>query len=74
METVERRGRSRRERGKDRGIKEKRSSHFRTVCFGGFDEGQVLCYLWDIVKALELELNAEAVSYTHLDVYKRQAI
>ncbi len=53
MGTVERKGSSRRQQQKNHGLKEKRGSHFRTVCFGGFEEGQVLCYLWDIVKALE---------------------
>ena len=53
MEAVERRRQSRRQRRNVHGIKEKRCSHFQTVHFGGFEEGQVLCYLWDIVKSLE---------------------
>ena len=32
---------------------EKRRAHFRTVPLGGFEEEEVLCYLWDIVKFLE---------------------
>ena len=55
METVENRGQSRRQKRKVHGIKEEKSSHFRTVCFGGFEEGQVLCYLWDLVKTLEAD-------------------
>ena len=54
METVEKKGQSRRQKRKSRGIKGKKSSHFRTVHVGGFEEGQVLCYLWDIVKVLEM--------------------
>lgn len=54
METVEKKGQSRRQKRKSRGIKGKKSSHFRTVRVGGFEEGQVLCYLWDIVKVLEM--------------------
>ena len=55
METVENRGQSRRQKRKVHGIKEEKSSHFRTVCFGGFEEGQVLYYLWDLVKTLEAD-------------------
>lgn len=51
METVDRRGLSRKYRRKD--------SHFRTVRFGGFEEGQVLCYLWEIVKTLETEQDSK---------------
>lgn len=53
METVERGEQSRRRRRKSNRKKEIRNVHFRTVCIGGFEEGQVLCYLWDIVKTLE---------------------
>ena len=53
METIERRGASRRYKGKNGGITYQKSSHFRMVRFGGFEEGQVICYLWDIVKSLE---------------------
>lgn len=59
METVVNRGKSRKYRRKNSGIKEKRNSHFRTVRFGGLEEGQVLVYLWDIVKALEAERGPE---------------
>lgn len=55
METVESRGQFRRQRRKVYGIKEEKSSHFRTICLGDFGEGQVLCYLWDPVKALEVD-------------------
>jgi len=30
-----------------------KSSHFRTVRFGGFEETQIICYLWDVIKAVE---------------------
>ena len=53
METVEKRGTSRRFKGKSSEITYQKSSHFRMARFGGFEEGQVICYLWDIVKSLE---------------------
>ena len=55
METVESRGKSRRQQRNSPGKKEKKGSHFRTVRFGGFEEGQIICYLWEIVKALEVD-------------------
>ena len=53
MEMAESRGKSRKSQRKSREKKEKRASHFRTVWFGGFEEGQMICYLWEIVKSLE---------------------
>ena len=53
METAGYRGRSRRQEPKGKTKKEKKLSHFRTVRFGGFDENQMICYLWDIVKSVE---------------------
>jgi len=55
VETVESRGKSRRQQRNSPGKKEKKGSHFRTVRFGGFEEGQIICYLWEIVKALEVD-------------------
>ena len=52
METAGYRGRSRRQEPKGK-IKKRKVSHFRTVRFGGFDENQMICYLWDIVKSVE---------------------
>jgi len=53
VETAGYRGRSRRQEPKGKAKKEKKNSHFRTVRFGGFDENQMICYLWDIVKYME---------------------
>ena len=33
--------------------KGRRLPHFQTVRFGGFDENQIICYLWDLVKSVE---------------------
>jgi len=53
VETAVFRGKSRRQKRKGQGKRDRKISHFRTVCFGGFDEAQIICCLWDIVKALE---------------------
>ena len=39
--------------GKSRRRQRKKAAHFRVTHFGGFDETQMICYLWDIAKALE---------------------
>lgn len=52
METAGYRGDSRRQKPKGRRKKDKRAAHFQTVRFGGFEESQVICYLWDLVKAM----------------------
>ncbi|WP_034859946.1 signal peptidase I [Hungatella hathewayi] len=57
METAGYRGRSRRQEPKGK-IKKRKVSHFRTVRFGGFDENQIICYLWDIVKSVEAAQDA----------------
>ncbi|EHI56833.1 hypothetical protein HMPREF9473_05182, partial [, partial [Hungatella hathewayi WAL-18680] len=33
--------------------KRKRESHFPTVRYGGFEESQIICYLWELVKSVE---------------------
>ncbi|MBS5064437.1 MAG: S24/S26 family peptidase, partial [Hungatella hathewayi] len=58
METAGYRGRSRRQEPKGKTKKEKKVSHFRTVRFGGFDENQIICYLWDTVKSVEAAQDA----------------
>ena len=57
VETAGYRGRSRRQEPKGK-IKKRKVSHFRTVRFGGFDENQIICYLWDIVKSVEAAQDA----------------
>ena len=58
VETAGYRGRSRRQEPKGKTKKERKISHFRTVRFGGFDENQIICYLWDIVKSVEAAQDA----------------
>ena len=58
VETAGYRGRSRRQEPKGKTKKERKVSHFRTVRFGGFDENQIICYLWDIVKSVEAAQDA----------------
>ncbi|MBS5065466.1 MAG: signal peptidase I, partial [Hungatella hathewayi] len=53
MEVAEIQGKSRRQKRKGQRKKGSRETHFQTVGFGGFEESQVICFLWDIVKALE---------------------
>lgn len=50
---------SRRKKRKGQLKKDKKASHFRTVRFGGFEEVQLICYLWDIVKTIEFIESAE---------------
>lgn len=47
------RDKSRRQKPKGKRQKEGKASHFRTVRFGGFDETQTVCYLWETVKSIE---------------------
>ena len=53
METAASRGKSRRQGHKGRRKKDKKISHFETVRSGGFDEAQIICCLWELVKAME---------------------
>ena len=62
VKTAGYRGRSRRQEPKGKTKKEKKISHFRTVRFGGFDENQIICYLWDIVKSLEAAQDADSLA------------
>ena len=62
METAGYRGRSRRQEPKGKTKKERKISHFRTVRFGGFDENQIICYLWDIVKSVEAAQDADSLA------------
>ena len=56
METAGIRGTSRKKERRGRIKKDKRLPHFKTVRFGGVEENQMLCYLWDIVKEVEAAL------------------
>lgn len=61
METSGYRDRSRRQKPKETNQKEGSAAHFQTVCFGGYDETQTICYLWDTVKSIEaVEAGLEA--------------
>ena len=53
MERPGDRDKSRRQKPKGKRQKEGKASHFRTVRFGGFDETQTVCYLWETVKSIE---------------------
>ena len=53
METAGYRGKSRRQEQRGRKKKIKTPLHFDTVRFGGFDETQIICCLWELVKAME---------------------
>ena len=72
MEMAESRGKSRKSQRKSREKKEKRASHFRTVWFGGFEEGQMICYLWEIVKSLETGQAAGASGRDRLRKLEKQ--
>lgn len=53
MRGAEIKGKSRRQMRAGSMNKTGKSSHFRTVRFGGFEETQIICYLWDVIKAVE---------------------
>ena len=53
MKTAGYKKESRRRGQKGRKEKERARSHFDTVRSGGFDEPQIICYLWEIVKTME---------------------
>ena len=72
MEMAESRRKSRKRQQKSREKQEKRSSHFRTVCFGGFEEGQMICYLWEIVKSLEAGQAADGAGEDRLRKLEKQ--
>ena len=54
METAGNMGGSRKRQRKGRMKKEKKNVHFQIARLGGFEETQVICYLWDLVKGLEM--------------------
>lgn len=70
METAGYGRKSRRKMQKDRKRKEKKTVHFQTVRFGGFEETQMICYLWDLVKSVEA-VGAGTGTETLEDVEKR---
>jgi len=72
VEMAESRGKSRKSQRKSREKKEERASHFRTVWFGGFEEGQMICYLWEIVKSLEAGQAAGASGRDRLRMLEKQ--
>lgn len=53
METAGYKGKSRRQEKIVRGRKERQTAHFRTVRFGGYEETQIICCLWELVKSME---------------------
>ncbi len=53
VETVGKRGTSRRQESGGRTKKERKHTHFQSVHFGGFEESQIICYLWETVKSME---------------------
>ena len=66
MEMTAGTGKSRRQKGKDRKKRVKKQSHFRTVRFGGFDESQMICYLWDMAKSMDIARQDRAHVTEHL--------
>lgn len=74
METATVKGGSRKKAGKGRQGEEKKLSHFRTAGSGGYEETQIICYLWDIVKELEAERNTGAGSITEVEKQIRRQI
>lgn len=58
MENAGLKGTSRRQQRKGKIKKNKKAVHFQPVRHGGFEETQVICYLWDIVKLIEMEQQA----------------
>lgn len=55
MDMAGNRGSSRRQQRNGKTEKDEKKVHFPTVRSGGFDETQVICYLWDLVKFMETE-------------------
>ena len=53
MDTAGYRGKSRRQGQRGRRKAGGKISHFETVRSGGFDEAQIICCLWELVKAME---------------------
>lgn len=53
MEMTAGTGKSRKQKGKGRKKRARKQSHFQTVRSGGFDESQMICYLWDMAKSVD---------------------
>ena len=72
METAGYRGKSRRRGKKGRKKKDREITHFQTVRFGGFDEIQMICYLWEAVKFMEaVEAGREKLSSLERQIRSR---
>ena len=67
MNAAEKQGRSRRQKQISRIRKSGKASHFRMVRHGGFEETQIICYLWDIVKSLEAGRKTGQLEYEALE-------
>ncbi|MFR2845863.1 MAG: signal peptidase I [Hungatella hathewayi] len=72
MNAAERQGRSRRQKQISRIRKSGKASHFRTVRHGGFEETQIICYLWDMIKAVEEGQKTRTGAADRLDEAVRQ--
>ena len=67
MEAAAGKGESRKKRRREPQKKEKKQSHFHRVHRGGYDESQIICYLWDIVKSLEAGRKTGQLEYEALE-------
>lgn len=59
MEAAESKGKSRKNRRKNREKRNRKPFRFSTVRFEDFEEGQIIYYLWEIVKVLGAERTAD---------------
>lgn len=66
------RGSSRKKEKKGQLNKNKKLPHFRTVCFGGFEETQIICYLWNVIKSMEEGRNAGSGNLATLEKQMRR--
>ena len=72
METAALKRKSRRKMRKGQTGKGRETSHFRTVCFGGFEETQIICYLWNVIKSMEEGRNAGSGNLAALEKQMRR--
>ena len=72
METAALKRKSRRKMRKGQTGKGRGTSHFRTVCFGGFEETQIICYLWNVIKSMEEGRNAGSGNLATLEKQMRR--
>lgn len=63
------RGKSRKQRRKSLTKKDRQASHFQTARIGGYEESQIICYLWDVVRDVE-EAEAGRSSGTDMEKLK----